>query len=229
MTDRTQRITASLTSALITQFDALDNPALVPEAFAVAHTLANESSPTGLPISASDYLSRVTWVRQNLSARCDYPEILEMIDQAKARLYDPAGELVATEHGCLRWVDLLSCELINLVHGCLRAGLIPVRPALAHTTRTLATVLASRFPGRTIEVRIPPFAAVQLGSLEDGSVHRRGIPPNVVQTDPATFLAICWGDSSFDEAIECHKLTSSGVHARDLAQMVPVVGRSTKG
>ena len=58
-------------------------------------------------------------------------------------------------------------------------------PALAIAVRTLAEILAAQAPGRSVEVRVPPFVAVQAVA---GPRHTRGTPPNVVETDPLTWL-----------------------------------------
>ena len=54
--------------------------------------------------------------------------------------------------------------------------------------------LAARHPGRVLEVRIPPVAAVQ---CLPGPVHTRGTPPNVVETDTRTWLALATGRVDF--------------------------------
>ena len=59
--------------------------------------------------------------------------------------------------------------------------------------RTLAAMLAARHPGRSVEVRIPPYAAVQCGIGDPGPTHTRGTPPNVVETSPLTFLRLATG------------------------------------
>jgi hypothetical protein len=94
---------------------------------------------------------------------------------------------------------------------------------LAGRVRELAKKLEAKHKGRTIEVRVPPYAAVQLASHDgDGPTHRRGTPPNVVETDPETFVALATGQLTWDEAYESHKLKYSGAHARDVAGMLPV-------
>ena len=60
-------------------------------------------------------------------------------------------------------------------------------------------LLALRYPGGTVELRVPPFAAVQLG-IGDRGRHTRGTPPNVVQLDAATLLRLAGGSLTWDEA-----------------------------
>ena len=64
------------------------------------------------------------------------------------------------------------------------------RDALAATTRMLAEILAAQSPGRSVEVRVPPFVAVQAIA---GPRHTRGTPPNTVETDPLTWLRLATG------------------------------------
>src|ERR1700746_437917 len=66
----------------------------------------------------------------------------------------------------------------------------PDRDALATAVRLTARTLAVVAPGASVEVRIPPFAAVQCLS---GPRHTRGTPPNVVETDPRTWLLLASG------------------------------------
>src|ERR1700728_2800091 len=57
----------------------------------------------------------------------------------------------------------------------------PDRDALASAVRLTARTLAAVAPGASVEVRVPPFVAVQCVA---GPKHTRGTPPNVVETDP---------------------------------------------
>ena len=70
--------------------------------------------------------------------------------------------------------------------------------------------LAATAPGRTVEVRVPPYGAAQ---CIEGPVHRRGTPPNVIETDPATWLRLAVGDLSWDDAVGAAKVTASGQRA----------------
>jgi hypothetical protein len=83
---------------------------------------------------------------------------------------------------------------------------------------TLA-VLASKAPGRNVEVRVPPFGAVQCVA---GPRHTRGTPPAVVETDVATWLALATGGQSWDEAVSAGRITASGERA-DLGPHLPVL------
>lgn len=90
----------------------------------------------------------------------------------------------------------------------------------ANRVRRLAKGLAKAHPGRTIELRIPPWIAVQLG-FGDGSTHTRGTPPNVVEMDGETFLALADGELDWDAA-PLNRLRASGAHAGELRQVFPI-------
>ena len=64
------------------------------------------------------------------------------------------------------------------------------RPTLATAVRFTLEELGARAPGRSVEVRVPPFGAVQ---CIEGPTHTRGTPPNVVETDAVTWLALATG------------------------------------
>jgi len=101
-----------------------------------------------------------------------------------------------------------------------------LRPALGVACRALANILATRYPGRSVEVRIPPYAAVQCsavrdGVLDPGPTHTRGTPPNVVETDAVTFLRLCTGRTAWDTALASGVIAASGLRA-DLSEMVPL-------
>jgi len=97
----------------------------------------------------------------------------------------------------------------------------PLEPAeLAATARLVCRVLAGRHPGGTLELRVPPVAAVQLGIGQRGA-HTRGTPPNVVETDPATLLDLAAGVLPWPDALAEHRVRASGPHA-DLSGVFPV-------
>lgn len=95
------------------------------------------------------------------------------------------------------------------------------RGALARCTRTLAGILAGRHPGRSVEARIPPYAAVQCAIGDLGPTHTRGTPPNVVETDPLTFLRLATGRIAWDQAIASGAVHASGLRA-NLSPALPL-------
>ncbi|MEV1006614.1 sterol carrier family protein [Streptomyces sp. NPDC049881] len=94
------------------------------------------------------------------------------------------------------------------------------RAALAISTRVLADALALKAPGSSTELRVPPFAAVQCLA---GPRHTRGTPPNVVETDPLTWLRLATGRTTWDAATAAGRLRASGERATALAAELPVL------
>jgi hypothetical protein len=95
----------------------------------------------------------------------------------------------------------------------------PPRPALARAVRLSLRTLAQVAPGRSVEVRVPPFAAVQ---CVEGPRHTRGTPPNVVETDPRTWLELATGGLEWTDALARGRVTASGNRA-DLAALLPLL------
>jgi hypothetical protein len=79
--------------------------------------------------------------------------------------------------------------------------------------------LAERAPGKSVEVRVPPFAAVQ---AVEGPGHTRGTPPNVVETDAGTWLGLAIGAESWADAVGRGAVRASGVRA-DVSPWLPLV------
>ena len=95
----------------------------------------------------------------------------------------------------------------------------PARAELAAAVRLSLRALAADAPGRTVEVRVPPFAAVQ---CVDGPRHTRGTPPNVIETDPRTWLELATGRLDWTTAVADGRVSASGTRA-DLSQWLPIV------
>lgn len=96
----------------------------------------------------------------------------------------------------------------------------PDRAALAAAVRLTARTLSSIAPGASVEVRVPPFVAVQCIS---GPRHTRGTPPNVVETDPRTWLLLAVGRLEFDEAVRGARVSYSGSRAAEVASWLPII------
>ncbi|ORW30783.1 hypothetical protein AWB91_17515 [Mycobacterium paraense] len=95
----------------------------------------------------------------------------------------------------------------------------PDRDALAAAVRLTARTLATIAPGASVEVRVPPFAAVQCVA---GPRHTRGTPPNVVEADPRTWLLLATGLVSLEEAKTAGALTLSGSRAGEIGHWLPL-------
>lgn len=85
-------------------------------------------------------------------------------------------------------------------------------------TKHYLAVLAERAPGRSVEVRVPPYAAVQ---VVPGVRHTRGTPPAVVELDAQTWLALARGELTWGEAERAGQLRASGERA-DLSAYLPL-------
>jgi Bacterial SCP ortholog len=95
----------------------------------------------------------------------------------------------------------------------------PERSVLARAVRLSLRVLPAVAPGRSVEVRVPPFAAVQCVA---GPRHTRGTPPNVIETDPRSWLLLATGRLSWADAVDRALVSASGSRA-DLTALLPVV------
>jgi hypothetical protein len=97
---------------------------------------------------------------------------------------------------------------------------VPSRADLAAAVRLTARTLAALAPGASVEVRIPPFVAVQCIS---GPRHTRGTPPNVVETDPRTWLLLATGLLRVPDATATGALRLSGSRAGEIQAWLPLV------
>lgn len=95
----------------------------------------------------------------------------------------------------------------------------PARPVLAAAVRTTLRAFARAHPGRAVEVRVPPFAAVQCLA---GGTHTRGTPPHVVQTDARVWLALVTGGVSWARAVADGVVQASGHRAEEVGALLPM-------
>jgi len=79
-------------------------------------------------------------------------------------------------------------------------------------------VLAERAPGRSVEVRVPPYAAAQ---VLPGVRHTRGTPPGVVETTADTWLDLATGRTTWHEAVATGSVVASGERT-DLSPYLPL-------
>ncbi len=94
----------------------------------------------------------------------------------------------------------------------------PPRAVVGAAVKTSARWLSQQVPGRSVELRVPPHVAVQ---FVDGPRHTRGTPPNVVETDAATWLRLATGALSWDDAVGQGLVSASGNRA-DLGAHLPL-------
>ncbi|MFG2293032.1 sterol carrier family protein [Streptomyces sp. NPDC048603] len=162
------------------------------------------------------------------------PEAPEDLDALYARTGErftellgvlPGDRLLALWIGGMTVADFVVTRAVELVvhtDDLNRAlGLeIPLdRQALAACVRVLADALAEKAPGGAVEVRIPPFAVVQ---CVEGPRHTRGTPPNVVETDPLTWIRLATGRAGWAAELAGARVSASGDRA-DLSGLLPVM------
>ena len=91
-------------------------------------------------------------------------------------------------------------------------------PLVLNQVKETLALLAERYPGRAIEVRVPPYAAIQCG---EGPKHTRGTPPNVIEMDAQTWLDLADGRRTWADAYQAGLINASGVRA-DLTDLLPL-------
>ena len=96
---------------------------------------------------------------------------------------------------------------------------------LARAVRYLLEELADRAPGNAVEVRVPPLGVTQ---CVPGPRHTRGTPPNVVETDPDTWIALATGTLQWVDALSSGRVIASGLRT-DLSPWLPLVGEGRRG
>jgi len=92
------------------------------------------------------------------------------------------------------------------------------RKELGAKAKESVRAFAQQVPGRSVELRVPPFVAVQCVA---GPRHTRGTPPNIVETDAETWLALADGSLTWAEAVADGRLTASGPRS-DLSEYLPL-------
>ncbi|MEU2776138.1 sterol carrier family protein [Streptomyces sp. NPDC007162] len=138
----------------------------------------------------------------------------------------PGTRLLATSVGAMPLDDYLVTRTVELVvHTDDLGAAVPGldvrydRQALAACTRLLADALAVKAPGGSTEVRVPPYAVVQ---CVEGPRHTRGTPPNVVETDPLTWMRLATGRLDWQDAVAAAEVSASGERA-DIRAHLPVM------
>ncbi|MEU9198098.1 maleylpyruvate isomerase family mycothiol-dependent enzyme [Streptomyces hundungensis] len=159
------------------------------------------------------------------------PDLDALFEQRAARTADLLAataddRLMPTRFGAMSFADVLVTRTVELtvhtddLNDALPELAVPHdRQALAACTRLLADALALKAPGGSVEVRIPPYAVVQCVA---GPKHTRGTPPNVVETDPLTWIRLATGRTGWAEALDGARVAASGERA-DLSAVLPVM------
>ena len=161
----------------------------------------------------------------------DHPDLdayLADVDRSLRALLEehPGSRLLRTSAGAMPLDDYLVTRIVELVAHTddLNAAVpgldVPYdRQAMAAATRLLADALAVKAPGGSTEVRVPPYAVVQ---CVEGPRHTRGTPPNVVETDPLTWVRLATGRLAWKDALAEAKVSASGERA-DLGELLPLL------
>lgn len=110
----------------------------------------------------------------------------------------------------------LAC--LNAVLAAFDGGAEPGRPLLKGAVRVLLDRLAEIAPGRSVEVRVPPYAAVQ---VVEGPRHTRGTPANVIEMDAGTWIRLATGRLDWAAALDQGLVRASGQRA-DLSGLIPL-------
>ncbi|RAM36515.1 sterol carrier family protein [Arthrobacter globiformis] len=97
------------------------------------------------------------------------------------------------------------------------AAAVP-RSVIATAVRYSLEEVTARAPGNSVEVRVPPFGVTQ---CVEGPRHTRGTPPNVIECDAATWLAMVTGRLSWADAVSAGRVAASGLRA-DLSALLPL-------
>lgn len=114
--------------------------------------------------------------------------------------------------------DADGAAAVSVIAAALDRGDEPPRAALRSAARYLLYELEREAPGRSVEVRVVPVAAVQ---CVEGPRHTRGTPPNVVETDPLTWFLLATGRLGWAEAVQSGTVRASGSRS-DLSALLPL-------
>jgi hypothetical protein len=198
-------------------------------------TLGSPAAARALPLPR--LVEHATWTtgpdpdRRPLHERADeLAATLDLLEPLLGPDGRPPTAVVRSPAGPATVEDVVAVQIVALVLAAddLNRGLPELAPvalgrgALARCSRTLTAVLAARYPGRSVEVRVPPFAAVQCAIGDPGPRHTRGTPPNVVETDAVTFLRLAAGRTTWAEAVRGGSVAASGLRA-DLTEVLPLL------
>ncbi|GAA2263460.1 MULTISPECIES: maleylpyruvate isomerase family mycothiol-dependent enzyme [Kitasatospora] len=203
------------------------------------------------PVPGGDPLPLVEWVGLTRTAAAAVEEMVEEharkafggTPEEVAREFDRAadallsaldrpevaepGRKFASRFGPILMTDVLVTRLVeavvhadDLADALGLAGFPHVKQAVAAVTRLLADAFAAQVPGGSVELRIPPYAVVQ---AVPGPRHTRGTPPNVVETDPLSWIRLATGRTDWAAAVESTAVSASGERS-DLSGYLPVMG-----
>lgn len=199
--------------------------------------LARPSGRT--PLTASQYVlqyrrSAAAIAESTLAIAADRSagELIDQLGAARAAVRDAlprcrAGDVIDAARGPITVGDWAATRLVDVVvhaddlaRSAPDRAPVPIAPeALRRVARLCAQMLSERAPGRAVELRVPPAVAIQ---IVEGLTHTRGTPPNVVETDPLTWLRLATGRVGFTQAVVDGTVRASGSRA-DLSALLPLL------
>jgi uncharacterized protein (TIGR03083 family) len=133
----------------------------------------------------------------------------------------PSARVIPTRLAPMRFDDFLVTRCVEgVVHGLDLTPVVDPGPAAVKlTTRALLAALVAKAPGHTVEVRVPPIAAVQ---CVEGPRHTRGTPSNVVEMDALTWVRLAAGRLRWVDAVADGRLDASGERS-DIRSLLPIL------
>lgn len=151
--------------------------------------------------------------------RADVRDAVEGLHVVAAET-DPA-RVIPTRLAPMRFDDFLVTRCVEgVVHGLdLDPVVDPDAGALKIAARSLLNALVAKAPGHTVEVRVPPIAAVQ---CVEGPRHTRGTPSNVVELDALTWVRLAAGRQSWSDGIADGRVSASGERS-DISSLLPLL------
>ncbi|MEU3311546.1 sterol carrier family protein [Streptomyces sp. NPDC006662] len=186
-----------------------------------------ELSAVEWPFATASLAGRISEAARETLSGAPLPELFERAGARMAEALEaaPGHRVMDLWIGDMTLADFLVTRTVELVvhtddlNRAADLGIPLDRQALAACTRLLADALAVKAPGGSVEVRIPPFAVVQ---CVEGPRHTRGTPPNVVETDPLTWLRLATGRTGWAEALDAARVSAGGERA-DLSGLLPLM------
>lgn len=149
-------------------------------------------------------------------------EVRAAVDELAAvvAVTDPA-RVIPTRLAPMRFDEFLITRCVEgVVHGLDLDPVVDPDPlALRITTKVLLSALVTKAPGHTVEVRVPPIAAVQ---CVEGPRHTRGTPSNVVEADPLTWVRLAAGRLTWADAVADGRVSASGERS-DISGLLPLL------
>jgi uncharacterized protein (TIGR03083 family) len=192
-----------------------------------------EPAPDRAETTAADYLvclplaaAGIDERTQSLAAGKTPAQLRALVDEAVASLSEVAAEtdparVIPSRLAPMRFDDFLVTRVVEgVVHGLDLSPVVePDAGALRIATRALLAALVAKAPGHTVEVRVPPIAAVQ---CVEGPRHTRGTPSNVVELDPVTWVRLAAGRLPWADAVADGRVRASGERS-NISTLLPIL------